>query len=108
MAMDETTTLHTSASSSDLKRDSAIAKATTNNATAPKLTLAPSASVPSIIVHDAIAASTKPKQSPPSLLRQKSKPVDQDSDADLDHQPLPTNSHSRIRSFHPIDMDIPT
>ncbi|CAD0095443.1 unnamed protein product [Aureobasidium mustum] len=107
--MDETTTLHTSASSSDIKRDSAIAKATTNNVAAPKLTLAPSASVPSIIVHDAIAASTKTKRSPPSLLRRKSsKPVDEDSDADLDSQPFPTNSHSRIRSFHPIDMDIPT
>ncbi|KAH0058339.1 hypothetical protein KCU60_g23540, partial [Aureobasidium melanogenum] len=108
MAMDETTTLHTSASSSDLKRDSGIAKATANNVAASKLTLAPSASVPSIIVHDAIAASTKSKQSPPSLLRSKSKPVDEDSDADSDHQPLSTNSHSRIRSFHPIDMDIPT
>ncbi|KAH0297448.1 RabGAP/TBC, partial [Aureobasidium melanogenum] len=111
MAMDETTTLHTSASSSDLKRDSAIAKPSTNNgnAHASKLTLAPSASVPSIIVHDAIAASTKSKQSPPSLLRSNSKPVEQDSDADLDDdQPLSTNSHSRIRSFHPIDMDIPT
>ncbi|KAG9642318.1 RabGAP/TBC, partial [Aureobasidium melanogenum] len=108
MAMDETTTLHTSASSSDLKRDSGIAKATANNVAASKLTLAPSASVPSIIVHDAIAASTKSKQSPPSLLRSKSKPVDEDSDSDSDHQPLSTNSHSRIRSFHPIDMDIPT
>ncbi|KAI4741158.1 RabGAP/TBC [Aureobasidium sp. EXF-12298] len=108
MAMDETTTLHTSASKSDLKRDSGIAKPTASNVAASKLTLAPSASVPSIIVHDAIAASTKSKQSPPSLLRPKSKPVDEDSDADLDHQPLSTNSHSRIRSFHPIDMDIPT
>lgn len=108
MAMDETTTLHTSASSSDLKRDSGIAKATTTNVAAPNLTLAPSASVPSIIVHDAIAASTKSKRSPPSLLRRKSKLVDEDSDADLDDQPYSTNSHSRIRSFHPIDMDIPT
>lgn len=108
MAMDETTTLHTSASSSDLKRDSGIAKATTNNVAAPKLTLASSASVPSIIVHDAIVASTKTKRSPSSLLRRKSKPVDEDSDADLDDQPFPSNSHSRIRSFHPIDMDIPT
>ncbi|KAI4730271.1 RabGAP/TBC [Aureobasidium sp. EXF-10728] len=108
--MDETAALHTSASSSDLKRDSAIAKPTTasTNPQASTLTLSPSASVPSIIVHDAIAAAPKSTRNPPSFLRRKSKPLDEDSDQDLPESPRSNPSRSRIRSFHPIDMDIPT
>jgi hypothetical protein len=111
-AMDETTALHTSQSSSDLKRDSGIAKATTNNTAVPTLTLSPSAAtVPSITIQHANAASPSTKfsrRNPPSFLRRKSKPIDEDSDSDVLESPLATPVHARIRSFHPIDMDIPT
>jgi hypothetical protein len=79
----------------------------------PTLTLSPSAAtVPSITIQHATAASPSTKSSrrnPPSFLRRKSKPgIDQDSDSDVLESPLATPVHARIRSFHPIDMDIPT
>ncbi|THY00546.1 RabGAP/TBC [Aureobasidium pullulans] len=107
--MHETPPLHTSGSSNDLKRDSGIAKAT----------LTSSPSVPSIIVHDAITASppNKTTKRTPPFLRRKSKPIDED-DADVDESeedfseqpelPRSNSAHSRIRSFHGIDMEIPT
>lgn len=115
-AVDETSTLEAIPPKEELKRDSGIDahKANQSNQHTPALTSSPS--VPSIIVHDAVSAppgSRSSRRAPP-FMRRISKSRDDNDDDNQDTSearpelPRSNSSHSRIGSFHGIDMDIPT